>query len=374
MAKAKAPQTFQQQIAAQLPQIDLSGLPQNWTPAQTAAVQQEFAPINALTRAQQAALSPAQAYSLLSGGGQLSPAGGGGGGGGQPVTVANPITSPAPAAPASPPPPPPPPPLAGTQIGAPTQPGWGSMDWSGLAGKLQSILSPYLSGQQSAASPGAMGQIMPALMSSLGQYLGTINPGVTNQATASGMAPLGSAGSVNWGGIGSALQNMGSAGQQATTGSLLNSLLGYLGTQPSAVGTTGTTGTGGTTSGVGIGPGYASNMGFDPMTGQWYNPQTGTALTQAPTSGQNPLGFYEASSAQGTPQLYFANDAQKQQYADIMAAEQPYSLANQQTIGGLGMTGTPWGGGGQAITLTPAQIQYIQQRQAGAGLNPVTLG
>jgi hypothetical protein len=243
-----------------------------------------------------------------------------------------------------------------------------------LAGRLNSLLAPYMSGQGAPAGQNPMAQLTPALMQSLGQYLGTIPKGVVNQATASGMAPLGSAGTVDWGQLGQALQGFGQPGtRQQTGGSLLGALTGYLGSLPASAGTTGTTGTGGTTTGVGIGPGYAQNMGFDPMTGQWFNPQTGTALTQAPTSGINPLGFYEASSAQGTPQMYFQNPQQQQQYANIMAAEQPYSLANQQTIGGLGMTSTPWSGGGQAMQLTPAQIQYIQSRQAGAGMGPTTL-
>jgi len=55
-----------------LPTVDLSGLPQNWSPQLQQQVQQYYAPVNALTPAQQAALSPAQAYALLSGGGQLS--------------------------------------------------------------------------------------------------------------------------------------------------------------------------------------------------------------------------------------------------------------------------------------------------------------
>lgn len=343
-----------------LPQLpDLSGLPQNWSPATKAAVAAEYAPVNALTKAQQAALTPAQAYSLLSGGGQLSSgggaAGGGGGGGGGPTT-------------GTPTPPVTPPkidPISGNPIAAPKQPGWGTMDWSGLNSKLQAILAPYLSGQASAASGNPMAQIMPLLMGSVGQYLGTINPGVTNQATASGMAPLGSGGTVNWGQIGQALQSLGQGGtQQGIGANLLSALSGYLGSQPSAVGAD-TSGTGDTSGGggVAIGGSYAQNMGFDPLTGIWYNPTTGQALSSAPTQGADPLGLYEAGTGSGTPSLYFANPAEKQQYANIMASEQPYAATGQNYVTGLGLSSTPYSGG-TAFTLTPQQISFIQGRQA----------
>lgn len=145
-----------------------------------------------------------------------------------PYPIGGPVTgNPAPIQP----PPPPPPPAA-------------KMDWSGLAGQLQGMLAPYLSGQ---ASPGAggnpMAQFMPALMSSLGGYLGQLQPTMEGQQAAANQtaAPGGptAGGTMNWQGLQQLLQGAGGAmgrpttsGGQGLQGQLMNQLLGYLGTMP----------------------------------------------------------------------------------------------------------------------------------------------
>lgn len=151
---------------------------------------------------------------------------------------------------------------------APPQQPQPQMDWSGLMGKLQGILSPYLSGGTGTAAPAGgaqnpMQSVMGALMGSLGGYMNQMPSGAQS-------------GGMDWQNLAKQIQNP-TAGQGGTQGQLLGDIMGLMGQfNPSGQQQAGGMGYGGPVTGGDMGgvyqpyslaggtPQYSRGLGYSP--------------------------------------------------------------------------------------------------------------